>query len=834
MIDSVVKDKMCTGCYSCKDVCVLGAISLMENEDGFRVAQVNKNLCAKCGKCREVCPILHQKNREVCDVISYAFRAEDTVRKESSSGGVVSLASQAVIKNGGCVCGVELDSDMNAKYIIVDNYDDLKRIQGSKYLQADASGIYRQVRKLLEQGKKVLFTGLPCHVAALYNYINDCHQENLFTIDLLCHGTPSDKVVRRWIEAISDGRKIQNTHFRMKKNGWTCNTLQIDFQDGSFYKADISNDYFEKLYHYNVSLRDSCYTCEFAEFPRIGDLSIGDFHGMENCLDVEDDHKGTSIVFINNNKGERFFEGIRNNAWIKEVPIEASTVNRIHAKIDKNPCRERFFRLLREEKYDFKKISEMALEHRYDIGVVGIPTVENHGSNLSYYALYRSLKQMGYEVLMIERPRSAWWGPHETPVIFRENPYDDGDLCELFDNRLQMQKVNQYADTFILGSDQLWYEGLYECFDKFCFLDYINQNKNKITYAASFGRSQYGATSEEKAEAAFFIQGIDSISVRERTAVDILRTEWNVEAEVVLDPVFLCSVEEYIKLAEKAEKVPYNHYIATYILDPSPEKQSIIERIAEQLELPIINMTDVVNVDEKCAEWNLEVEREVSNEDWLARIRECDFFITDSFHGSCFAIIFEKEFMVIGNVYRGIDRFQEILSRLKLESRLIFASNDIRIDDFLKQKIDWNFVGGVLEKERKKSLIWLSNAINKKKQNQYSLYDMIQKEMMVCDEQIRWQKSVIDEQGNVIGAHDEQMRLYDMAFRQLQEDAQIKQIQMKEFQDAIISLREMNARLLEESAKVTEENARLSAEIQQLKDGSRLKRAIRKFFHRNR
>lgn len=840
MIDSVVKDKKCTGCYSCKDACAVGAIELKENEDGFREAQVNEKLCVKCGNCRTACPVLRREEREAYDVKSYAFRADDAVRKVSSSGGMISLAASAVIDAGGKVCGVELGTDIGARYIVIDKREDLERIRGSKYLQADASGIYRQVKELLQTGQTVLFTGLPCQIAGLYNHVKDCNQTNLYTIDLLCHGTPSDKVVKKWLQEISGARKIQKINFRLKDTDWNCNAIQIDFADGSSYKADVSDDYFEKLFHYNASLREACYDCAFAEFPRRGDLSTGDFHGLENCPGIEDDRKGTSVVFVNSSKGQKLFEKIEKmNVWTQEVPVETSSVNRIHASIDRNPCRERFFRLLNSEKYDFQTASEMALEHKYDIGVVGIPTVENHGSNLSYYALYRTLQHMGYEVLMIERPRSAWWGPHEKPVIFRENPYDAGDLCELFGSRLQMQKVNDYADTFILGSDQLWYEGLYACFDKFCFLDYINQNKNKITYAASFGRSRYGATKEEKAEAAFLVQGIDSISVREQSAVKLCKTEWNVEAEVVLDPVFLCPTEEYVKLTEKAVKAPYEHYIATYILDPSLEKQGVIERIADKLALPVINMTDVVNVEEKCAGWGLEVEREVSNEDWLARIRECDFFVTDSFHGSCFAIIFEKEFLAIGNEYRGIDRFTEILGKAKLETRLVLDSDDTLIDERLTEKIDYQPVREALQTEKKKSVAWLCNAIKKEKENQLSLYDVIQKEMMSHEEKLEWQKSIVDAHGSVIGAHDKRMEVYDMALRQLQEDAKERrilfenqQIQMQEFQEAIISLRDMSARLQEDNAILKDESARLRADIEYMKNNSWIKKLLRKIIRK--
>ena len=464
-------------------------------------------------------------------------------------------------------------------------------------------------------------------------------------------------------------------------------------------------------------------------------------------------------------------------------------------------------------------------EKKYDIGVVGVPTVENHGSNLSYYGLYRALKYMGYKVVMIERPKSAWWTPHDKPIIFRQNPYDEGDLCELFENKLQMQRVNAYADTFILGSDQLWYEGLYACFDKFCFLDYINQNKNKITYAASFGRNTYGATQEEKAEAACFVKGIDSVSVREESAVALCKEEWNIDAHTVLDPVFLCPTDEYNKLADKAIGVPYEKYIATYILDPSLEKQRIVEEVSKKMGLPVVNMTDVADVEDKSKQWNLKVERDIYNEDWLARVRDCDFFITDSFHGTCFAIIFGKEFLSIGNTYRGLDRFTEILGKLQLKERLVLENDDIKIDNLVEDKIDYVPVKKLLEVEIRKSVEWLRNAINKKKQNEFSLYDIIQKEMMNHDENIRWQKSVIDAHGNVIGAHDKRLAVYDQALYQLQNDVserrikfETQQLQMQEFQDAIFSLREENARLQELNLKMNQENEqlRIKFETQQL------------------
>lgn len=840
MIKNVVEDKKCTGCYCCKDACPAGAIELSENEDGFREAGVNDTICIQCGKCLEVCPVAHDENRKAYDVSSYAFRACDEVRKTDSSGGVVPVAASVILQKQGVVCGVQLTPDLKAQYIVIDQVEDIAKINGSKYIQADATGIYRKIKTLLLEGKTVLFTGLPCQTAGLYNYLKGCDQSRLYTIDMLCHGTPSDKVFREWLSGVSEGRHAKYINFRVKDGDWNCNTVCIEYEDGSAYRADVTDDWFEKLFHYNMSLRKSCYHCKFAEFPRRGDLSTGDFHGIEDCQDIEDDHKGTSVIFVNSDKGQMLLNEMKKeNVWMKEISVEDSKKNRICADIEEHPYRDRFFRLLREEKYDFANLAKRVLEHKFDIGIVGIPTVENHGSNLSYYGLYRTLQHMGYDVFMMERPKSAWWAPHETPVIFRENPYDSGDLCELFESRLQLQKANDYADTFILGSDQLWYEGLYACFDKFCFMDYIHENKNKITYAASFGRSEYHATREEKAEAAFYIQGIDHISVREESAVELCRQEWNREAVVVLDPVFLCPTEEYEKLADKGKKTAYNQYIATYILDPSPEKQQIIEKAAQKLELPVINMTDVVNVEEKCAQWDLDMESDVSNEDWLRRIRECTFFITDSFHGTCFALIFEKQFLAIGNAYRGLDRFTEILGKVGLKDHLVSAEEIDTLEEKLGQSIAYDKVRSALQREKEKSGEWLKNAICAGKENRLSGYDIIQKERMKEEEQLFWQKNMIDAHGNVLGAHDTRLAVYDGALGELQKDAEqrrilfeIQQKQMQEFQDAILQLRqqkeEMNSVLCELQGK----NQALEEEIRQIKEKFPLKRWAKRFIQR--
>lgn len=277
MIKNVVEDKKCTGCYCCKDACPAGAIELSENEDGFREAGVNDTICIQCGKCLEVCPVAHDENRKAYDVSSYAFRACDEVRKTASSGGVVPVAASVILQKQGVVCGVQLTPDLKAQYIVIDQVEDIAKINGSKYIQADATGIYRKIKTLLLEGKTVLFTGLPCQTAGLYNYLKGCDQSRLYTIDMLCHGTPSDKVFREWLSGVSEGRHAKYINFRVKDGDWNCNTVCIEYEDGSAYRADVTDDWFEKQFHYNMSLRKSCYHCKFAEFPHQGRSVYGRF-----------------------------------------------------------------------------------------------------------------------------------------------------------------------------------------------------------------------------------------------------------------------------------------------------------------------------------------------------------------------------------------------------------------------------------------------------------------------------------------------------------------------------------------------------------------------------
>ncbi len=480
-------------------------------------------------------------------------------------------------------------------------------------------------------------------------------------------------------------------------------------------------------------------------------------------------------MFVNTERGKTVLQTVKDSFLLfTKIKREDLFENRLQENIKRHPGRSRFFCLL--EKYPFTKSAQYALEHQYDVVVIGIPTVENHGSNLSYYALYRTLKNMGLEVLMAERPLSAQWKPHESPNGFCKNPYPDQDWCELFQSKYEMQQLNKYAEVFLLGSDQLWYEGLYECFEKFCFLDYIYQNKKKAAYAASFGRDVYAGSSDQRARVQYFLQRFDEISVREQEAVALCKKDFGIEAACVLDPVFLCPVSEYLKLIQNADtQRKRGHGIVAYILDPSQEKENIVTYIAAQLKLPVIYMTDVAGAEEKQSQWQEEFLKNVSNEAWLKYIYECDFFITDSFHGTCFGIIFKKQFAAIGNAYRGMARFHTILAKCGLQSRLVVEYDPQQLERLLYDTIRYESVDKKLKAEVEKSRKWLIHAVALKEQSAASTYDLVHQETLQLSHSLMACRDRVDAHGNVIGAHDARMRVYDTAFENLFRELSVHQ-----------------------------------------------------------
>lgn len=322
----IENNEQCTGCGACKNICKRNAISMIEDEEGFLKPLVDHYKCINCSLCDNICPIFNYKSSNTKNPKSFLFMNKDKIEKEkSSSGAFFPLIAKYIIEQNGIVFGVIWDENIKAIQASAQNFDELEKMRGSKYVQADTKSTFKEVQYFLDKGKVVLYSGTPCQIAGLKSFLKKDYQ-NLITIDLICHGVPSRKIFeyykKMFLKQKRDNTKIININMRPKPvkfeyiHYWKIETLL------KTYKISMQKNPFVLTFLYNLNLNKSCINCRFNCLPRVGDITIGDFNGVEyfeNNLKVED---GVSVILLNNKKGERFYEEISKQQISKEVPFE--------------------------------------------------------------------------------------------------------------------------------------------------------------------------------------------------------------------------------------------------------------------------------------------------------------------------------------------------------------------------------------------------------------------------------------------------------------------------------------------------------------------------------
>lgn len=322
----------CIGCLNCYNVCKFGAINLVQDELGFTYAQIDENKCVKCGLCKSKCPILQSEelSQELINECYASITKDETVRLNSSSGGMFYELARWVLSKGGVVYGASLDSRLDVIHKRVDKLEDVKSLMGSKYVQSDMSDIYSRVKKDLESNLQVLFTGTPCQIAALKVYLGKEYL-NLYLQDFVCHGVGSKKVLEQHIEELKQNYKFKNItsiNFRDKVSGWKKFSLSVNAKDGNYAK-DLTQDNFMRTFLKNLSLRQSCYSCKYKGDKRQSDITLADFWGIDSVVDNFDDNKGVSAVILNTAKGKQLFENIAYRIISKKVDYVDISKNNI-------------------------------------------------------------------------------------------------------------------------------------------------------------------------------------------------------------------------------------------------------------------------------------------------------------------------------------------------------------------------------------------------------------------------------------------------------------------------------------------------------------------------
>jgi coenzyme F420-reducing hydrogenase beta subunit len=287
----------CYGCLACVDRCPVKCISLSQTELGHVVPNVNENKCIDCQACQKVCPDIAENNFMNPKIAIAAWRKNEIERLESSSGGLATVIAEKIIEEGGVVYGCSFISPFGFKHIRCETVGQLSMLRGSKYVQSLTDGIYKEIANDLKNNKKVLFIGTPCQVAGVKNF--NKRAKELYTIDLICHGIPSIKLLKESLPKEILSKKITNVKFRESVNYKF--SLQCD--DKNIYSRLISQDLYLKAFFTGLDYRDSCYVCAFANEKRVSDLTLGDFWGLKTDISKSEKEKGISLCLVNSENG---------------------------------------------------------------------------------------------------------------------------------------------------------------------------------------------------------------------------------------------------------------------------------------------------------------------------------------------------------------------------------------------------------------------------------------------------------------------------------------------------------------------------------------------------
>lgn len=322
----------CTGCFSCVQKCPKHCISVIRDSEGFLVPQIDMEQCIHCQLCEQACPQLTPQPLHEPVKVYAAQIKDDTLLLKSTSGGVFALAARTVLGNGGVVFGVAMNDRGVVETISIEQEDDLHRLQGSKYVQANVGRTYVQAKQFLENGRDVLFSGTPCQIAGLYGYLGKSY-ENLCTIDIICHGVPSQELYGQYWEYLEHKRKqrLMQWSFRDKSSseGWG-KIDKLYFEKKAVFRRERLDSY-TRAFLDGINFRESCYRCLYARGERVGDLTIGDYWGIENVHPDFFSLKGVSCVMVQTSKGRELVNQMEEH--INLLPSRLEWVKRYNGNL---------------------------------------------------------------------------------------------------------------------------------------------------------------------------------------------------------------------------------------------------------------------------------------------------------------------------------------------------------------------------------------------------------------------------------------------------------------------------------------------------------------------
>lgn len=367
MVESVfdIKEK-CSGCFACDNVCPVDAITMKEDEEGFLYPKINQDICIDCGICRSVCPFQQIISQEIVnkpfDGRVYGVRhKKEGVLKSSTSGGLFTALTDYLLRvHQGkiAIYGAVYKENFEVVHSRGTTKEERNAMRGSKYVKSNTKETYKQIEKDIKDGFYVLFSGTGCEVAGLTQFLQwkKLDMQKVYMVDIICHGTPSPKLWRDYLQSIQKKEKLIEYSFRDKTRGWHGFQVKAGYESGKVKKNTPCNFTFAHLFGTGVSLRPSCYACPYTKTKRESDIMLGDYWGVEKVLPTLNDNKGVSLTILSTDKGKELYDAVaKDRECIEsyEVKIEDAMQYNLKAPTPKPQQRELFFKEYEQYGYEY-------------------------------------------------------------------------------------------------------------------------------------------------------------------------------------------------------------------------------------------------------------------------------------------------------------------------------------------------------------------------------------------------------------------------------------------------------------------------------------------------
>ncbi len=321
MID--VKEISCTGCFSCKSICPLNAISIFVDDKGFCYPKIDNKKCINCGLCKKVCPCYNLRQNNTHEIEAYGgVHLNNEMLMSSQSGGAFAGLAESVLKNEGVAYGAAIVENLKVKQIRIDRLEDLYKLQGSKYVQSDVDKSFEQCACDLNAGIIVIYSGTSCMIDGLLNFLKlkKIRTDRLITVDLICHGVASPGIFEEHKKRIEEEYedKLISLNFRDKKySGWHSHYETYVFSKGT----TVHENYWAELMYSHVIMRECCHECRYVKMEqKLADITIADFWGVEKCNpEYLDDNRGCSLIIVRSDKGKKLLTSAPMNIFKAEL-----------------------------------------------------------------------------------------------------------------------------------------------------------------------------------------------------------------------------------------------------------------------------------------------------------------------------------------------------------------------------------------------------------------------------------------------------------------------------------------------------------------------------------